>query len=331
MPSASVSAVLTERVPLEQVVTINGWVRTRRDSKAGFSFLAISDGSCFDTIQIVAANALPNYTSEILQITTGCAVTCTGKLVRSQGKGQAIEMQAERVQILGWVENPDTYPVSAKHHTFEYLREVAHLRPRTNTFGAVTRVRHALAMATHKFFHDNGFYWIHTPIVTASDAEGAGAMFRVSTLDLANLPKTAAGQVDFAQDFFGRPTFLTVSGQLNVEAYCLAMSKVYTFGPTFRAEQSFTPRHLAEFWMIEPEIAFADLAAECRPGRSLAQVDLSHAAERAAGRHEVLRRAHRQGLHRARGEIRRVELRPHHLHRCRSRSSSSPARASSSP
>src|SRR6187431_1635583 len=259
MSSLSVSAVLAGRVPLDEVVTINGWVRTRRDSKAGFSFLALSDGSCFDSIQIVAANSLPNYSTEILQVTTGCAVTCTGKLVRSQGKGQAIEMQAERVQVLGWVENPDNYPVSAKHHTFEYLREVAHLRPRTNTFGAVTRVRHTLAMATHKFFHDNGFYWIHTPIVTASDAEGAGAMFRVSTLDLANLPKTATGQVDFAQDFFGRPTFLTVSGQLNVEAYCLAMSKVYTFGPTFRAEQSLTARHLAEFWMIEPEIAFADL------------------------------------------------------------------------
>ncbi len=261
MPDNSISAALAGRVPLDEVVTINGWVRTRRDSKAGFSFLAISDGSCFDTIQIVAANTLPNYSSEILQVTTGCAVTCTGKLVRSQGKGQAIEMQAERVQVVGWVENPDSYPVSAKHHTFEYLRDVAHLRPRTNTFGAVTRVRHALAMATHRFFHENGFYWIHTPIVTASDAEGAGAMFRVSTLDLANLPRTAAGQINFAEDFFGKPTFLTVSGQLNVEAYCLAMSKVYTFGPTFRAEQSFTARHLAEFWMIEPEIAFADLAA----------------------------------------------------------------------
>ena len=157
MKSASIAAVLAGRVPLEQVVTVHGWVRTRRDSKAGFSFLAISDGSCFDAIQIVAANTLPNYSNEILQITTGCAVACTGKLVRSQGKGQAIEMQAERVQVLGWVENPDSYPVSAKHHTFEYLREVAHLRPRTNTFGAVTRVRHALAMATHKFFHENGF------------------------------------------------------------------------------------------------------------------------------------------------------------------------------
>ena len=262
MSSASISALLAGRVPLEQTATVNGWVRTRRDSKAGFSFLALSDGSCFDTIQVVAPNALPNYTSEVLQITTGCAVRCTGKLVRSQGKGQAIEMQADKVEVLGWVENPDAYPVSAKHHTFEYLREVAHLRPRTNTFGAVTRVRHALAMATHRFFHENGFHWIHTPIVTASDAEGAGAMFRVSTLDVANLPRTSTGQIDFAQDFFGKPTFLTVSGQLNVESYCLAMSKVYTFGPTFRAEQSFTPRHLAEFWMIEPEIAFADLAAD---------------------------------------------------------------------
>jgi asparaginyl-tRNA synthetase len=272
MPTLSISAVLAERVPLDQVATVHGWVRTRRDSKAGFSFLAISDGSCFDTIQIVAANTLPNYTNEILQITTGCAVACTGKLVRSQGKGQAIEMQAERVEVLGWVENPDSYPVSAKHHTFEYLREVAHLRPRTNTFGAVTRVRHSLAMATHQFFDQNGFYWIHTPIITASDAEGAGAMFRVSTLDFANLPRTAAGHIDFAQDFFGKPTFLTVSGQLNIEAYCLAMSKVYTFGPTFRAEQSFTPRHLAEFWMIEPEIAFADLAADA----DLAEALLKH-------------------------------------------------------
>jgi asparaginyl-tRNA synthetase len=262
MSGLSVAAVLAGRVPLEEVVTLKGWARTRRDSKAGFSFLAVSDGSCFDNIQIVAPNTLSNYTSEVLQITTGCAVVCTGKLVRSQGKGQAIEMQADRVEVVGWVEHPDTYPVSPKQHTFEYLREVAHLRPRTNTFGAVTRVRHALAMAAHQFFHDNGFFWIHTPIVTASDAEGAGAMFRVSTLDQMNLPKTPDGRIDYSKDFFGKPTFLTVSGQLNVETYCLAMSKVYTFGPTFRAEQSFTPRHLAEFWMIEPEIAFADLSAD---------------------------------------------------------------------
>jgi asparaginyl-tRNA synthetase len=262
MSGLSIAHALAGRAPLDEVATVKGWIRTRRDSKAGFSFLAVSDGSCFDTIQVVAPNALANYTNEVLHLSTGCAVVCTGKLVRSQGKGQAIEMQADRVEVIGWVEHPDTYPVAPKQHTFEYLREVAHLRPRTNTFGAVTRVRHQLAMAAHQFFHENGFYWIHTPIVTASDAEGAGAMFRVSTLDTANLPKTPDGRVDYAKDFFGKPTFLTVSGQLNVETYCLAMSKVYTFGPTFRAEQSFTPRHLAEFWMIEPEIAFADLSAD---------------------------------------------------------------------
>jgi asparaginyl-tRNA synthetase len=262
MSDVSVADILAKRVALEHVVTVKGWVRTRRDSKAGFSFVAISDGSCFEAIQVVAPNTLANYVSEVQQITTGCAVVCTGKLVASQGKGQSVEMQADRVEVIGWIENPDTYPISPKQHTFEYLREVAHLRPRTNTFGAVTRVRHTLAMATHRFFHEQGFFWIHTPIVTASDAEGAGAMFRVSTLDLANLPRCADGKIDFAQDFFGKPTFLTVSGQLNVEAYCLALSKVYTFGPTFRAEQSFTPRHLAEFWMIEPEIAFADLNAD---------------------------------------------------------------------
>lgn len=272
MAGVAVAEVLSGRVAVDSVVTINGWVRTRRDSKAGFSFLAVSDGSCFDSIQVVAPNALANYTSDVLQITTGCAVSCTGRLVRSQGKGQAIEMQAEKVAVVGWVENPDTYPISPKHHTFEYLRDVAHLRSRTNTFGAITRVRHALAMAAHQFFDQHGFFWIHTPIVTASDAEGAGAMFRVSTLDLANLPKAANGDIDFSKDFFGRPTFLTVSGQLNVETYCLAMSKVYTFGPTFRAEQSFTARHLAEFWMIEPEIAFADLAADA----DLAEAFLKH-------------------------------------------------------
>jgi asparaginyl-tRNA synthetase len=262
MTVCAVVDALSGRVPLDEQVAVKGWIRTRRDSKAGFSFLAVSDGSCFEALQIVVPNSLANYASEVLRITAGCAVSCTGKLVRSQGKGQAVEMQAESVEVVGWVEHPDSYPISPKQHSFEFLREVAHLRPRTNTFGAVTRVRHALAMAAHQFFHDNGFFWIHTPIVTAADAEGAGAMFRVSTLDIANLPKTTDGRVDFAKDFFGKPTFLTVSGQLNVEAYCLALSKVYTFGPTFRAEQSFTPRHLAEFWMIEPEIAFADLSAD---------------------------------------------------------------------
>jgi asparaginyl-tRNA synthetase len=188
-------------------------------------------------------------------------VVATGTLAESMGKGQAVEIQATDLRVVGWVDDPETYPIQPKAHSFEYLREVAHLRPRTNTFGAVTRVRHTLAMAVHRFFHEHGFYWIHTPIITTSDAEGAGEMFRVSTLDLANPPRTPQGEVDWAEDFFGRQTSLTVYGQLNVEAYCLALSRVYTFGPTFRAENSNTSRHLAEFWMIEPEIAFADLTA----------------------------------------------------------------------
>ncbi len=258
----SIAQALAGKPAVDRSVTLRGWVRTRRDSKVGLSFINLHDGSCFDPIQIVAQNTLPNYQDEVLHITTGCSIIVTGTLVPSQGKGQAYEVQATAVTVVGWVDDPDTYPVSAKQHSFEYLREVAHLRPRTNTFGAVARVRHTLAMAVQRFFHENGFYWIHTPIITTSDAEGAGQMFRVSTLDLANLRRTPEGQVDFSGDFFGRPASLTVSGQLNVEAYCLALSKVYTFGPTFRAENSNTPRHLAEFWMIEPEIAFADLSAD---------------------------------------------------------------------
>jgi asparaginyl-tRNA synthetase len=194
-----------------------------------------------------------------LHLTTHCAVRAVGTLVESEGKGQKVEVKADRVEVVGMVEDPDTYPVSPKRHTFEYLRTIAHLRPRTNTFGAIARVRHCLSMAVHRYFHERGFFWIHTPIITTSDAEGAGAMFRVSTLDLANLPRDEHGHVDFSADFFGKAASLTVSGQLNVEAYCLALSRVYTFGPTFRAENSNTTRHLAEFWMIEPEIAFADL------------------------------------------------------------------------
>ena len=266
MPDISISQAVYGKVSVDTTVTIKGWVRTRRDSKAGFSFIAVHDGSCFDPIQVVAPNTLANYTSEILHLTTGCSVIVTGTLVQSQGKGQSFEIQASELKVVGWVDDPDTYPVQPKQHSYEYLREVAHLRPRTNTFGAITRVRHALAMAVHEYFHQNGFCWIHTPIVTASDCEGAGSMFRVSTLDLCNLqqiPKAPDGKgADFAQDFFGKQAFLTVSGQLEVETYCLAMSKVYTFGPTFRAENSNTPRHLAEFWMIEPEVAFNDLAAD---------------------------------------------------------------------
>lgn len=240
-------------------ITVRGWVKTRRDSKAGFSFVNVHDGSCFDPIQVVAPVELANYESEIRKLTSGCAVSCTGKLVESGGRGQNYEIQASSVEVLGWVEDPDTYPIQPKAHSFEFLREVAHLRPRTNTISAVTRVRHAAAQAIHRYFSERGYYWINTPIITASDAEGAGDMFRVSTLDLANLPRRENGSIDFDEDFFGRETFLTVSGQLNVECFCLSMSNVYTFGPTFRAENSNTSRHLAEFWMVEPEIAFADL------------------------------------------------------------------------
>ena len=257
---ARIAQVLTGDIPVGTNLRVQGWIKTRRDSKSGVSFLTVHDGSGFQSLQIVADASLPNYAADILKLTAGCAVECDGELVPSQGKGQTVEMVARAVRVVGWVEDPETYPIQPKAHTPEFLREVAHLRPRTNLIGAVTRVRHTLAQAVHRFFHENGFFWIHTPIITASDCEGAGQMFRVSTLDLANLPRTAEGKIDFDQDFFGREAHLTVSGQLNVECYCLALSRVYTFGPTFRAENSNTRRHLAEFWMIEPELAFADLA-----------------------------------------------------------------------
>ncbi len=260
MTPHSVRSILTGQAPSDEPVTVRGWVRTRRDSKAGLSFVHLSDGSGFHPVQVVAPDTLPNYQSEVQKLTAGCAVEATGTIVPSPAKGQPFEMQATEVKVIGWVDDPDTYPIQPKPHTMEFLREVAHLRPRTNVIGATTRVRHALAMAIHRFFTEDGFVWVNTPIITASDAEGAGELFRVSTLDLANLPRTPEGKVDFTRDFFGREAFLTVSGQLNVEAYCLALSKVYTFGPTFRAENSNTSRHLAEFWMIEPEIAFADLS-----------------------------------------------------------------------
>lgn len=250
--------------PVGTEVAIKGWVRTRRDSKAGggLSFISVSDGTCFDSIQVVAAADLPNYDGEINKLSAGCSVEIDGRLVESQGKGQKVEVEASAVRIVGWVEDPDSYPVSPKHHSFEYLREIAHLRPRTNTFGAVARVRHCLSQAIHRFFDERDFYYVHTPIITASDCEGAGDMFRVSTLDFLNLPRGQDGSVDFGEDFFGREARLTVSGQLNVETYCCALSRVYTFGPTFRAENSNTSRHLSEFWMVEPEAAFCDLAGD---------------------------------------------------------------------
>src|SRR6187200_2862029 len=258
----SVRDILAGKAPGDAPVTVKGWVRTRRDSRAGISFVHLSDGSCFHPLQVVAPNTLENYESEVLHLTAGCAVEAMGTIVPSPARGQPFEMQAGAIRVVGWVDDPDTYPIQPKPHTLEFLREVAHLRPRTNVIGAATRVRHTIAQAIHRFFDEQGFFWVNTPIITSSDAEGAGALFRVSTLDLANLPRTEAGRVDYSKDFFGREAFLTVSGQLNVEAYCLALTKVYTFGPTFRAENSNTSRHLAEFWMIEPEIAFCDLQGD---------------------------------------------------------------------
>ncbi|WP_130834598.1 asparagine--tRNA ligase [[Erwinia] mediterraneensis] len=259
MSVVPVADVLHGQVAVDSEVTVRGWVRTRRDSKAGISFIAVYDGSCFNPVQAVVNNSLNNYEHDVLRLTTGCSVVITGNVVESPGQGQAYEIQATRVEVTGWVDDPDTYPMAAKRHSIEYLREVAHLRPRTNLIGAVTRVRHTLAQALHRFFHENGYFWVSTPLITASDTEGAGEMFRVSTLDLQNLPRTPEGKVDFDEDFFGKEAFLTVSGQLNAETYACALSKVYTFGPTFRAENSNTSRHLAEFWMLEPEVAFANL------------------------------------------------------------------------
>ena len=239
-------------------VTVRGWVRTRRDSKGGFSFLEVNDGSCLQGVQVVADGSLPNYESEVRRLSTGCCVRVEGELRESPGKGQAVEIGATKIDVVGWVEEPETYPLAKKRHTMEYLREIAHLRPRSNTFGAIARVRNCLAAATHEFFQARGFLYLHSPVITASDCEGAGEMFTVSALDLDQLPRTPDGKVDYAQDFFGRRTALTVSGQLSAETYACALTNVYTFGPTFRAENSNTSRHLAEFWMIEPEMAFCD-------------------------------------------------------------------------
>ena len=261
MPAHSIASLLAApQDHLGKTIRLQGWVRTRRDSKAGISFIQVSDGSCFDTLQAVVPSDVENYEQEVLRLTTGCSVAIEGEVVESRGKGQAIEVKATGVEVLGFVEDPDSYPIQPKQHSYEYLREVAHLRPRTNTFGALGRVRNCVSMAIHDFFQERGFCWIHTPIITANDCEGAGEMFRVSTLDLVNTPRNEEGNIDFSQDFFGRESHLTVSGQLAVECWCSALSQVYTFGPTFRAENSHTSRHLAEFWMVEPEIAFADLS-----------------------------------------------------------------------
>lgn len=239
-------------------VRLQGWIRTRRDSKGGFSFLELNDGSSLGNVQIIADVILPNYDSEIKRLSAGCSVTIDGTVKESGGKGQATEVQATSIEVHGWAD-PEKYPLQKKRHSFEKLREWAHLRPRTNAFGAVMRVRNRICRSIHDFFQDEEFLWVHTPIITASDCEGAGEMFRVSTLDPKSPPLTGQGDIDFVQDFFGRAAYLTVSGQLEGEIYATALGKIYTFGPTFRAENSNTSRHLAEFWMVEPEVAFAEL------------------------------------------------------------------------
>ena len=236
-------------------IHVQGWVRTRRDSK-DFSFIELNDGSSLRNLQVIAKNSLPNYAA-IQRLTTGAAVAVSGALVPSQGKGQKWELVADQVEIVGTAD--DSYPLQKKGHTPEFLREIAHLRPRSNLFGSIFRVRSRLAFAVHQFFQQRGFVYVHTPIITGSDCEGAGELFRVTTLPVEDMPRTAKGETDYTKDFFARPTYLTVSGQLEAEAFALALSKVYTFGPTFRAENSNTSRHASEFWMIEPEMAFCDL------------------------------------------------------------------------
>ncbi|MCE2981967.1 MAG: asparagine--tRNA ligase, partial [Parachlamydia sp.] len=238
-------------------ITLKGWVRTVRNQKT-FTFIEINDGSTLSNFQIIANPDIPNYAALMNQLSTGVSVAVKGTVVESPAKEQSLEMHAAEMTIIGKCD-PETYPMQKKRHTFEFLRTIAHLRPRTNTIGAVTRVRNALAFATHRFFQERDFLYIQTPIITASDCEGAGKMFQVTTLDIANPARTPENKIDYSQDFFAKPTYLTVSGQLNGEIYASSLSDIYTFGPTFRAENSNTSRHLAEFWMIEPEMAFADL------------------------------------------------------------------------
>ncbi len=264
--------------PAPRAAEARGWVKTRRDGK-GVHFVQLNDGSCFQDLQVVMeAGAIPAET--LRQVTTGACIRAAGDLTPSPGAGQAVELRAREIEVYGGAD-PASYPLQKKGHTLEFLREIAHLRTRSNTFGAVFRVRNALAFAIHRFFQERGFLYVHTPVISASDAEGAGAMFQVTTLDLMNLPRSNGG-IDFTQDFFGRKTFLTVSGQLEAEIFALAFSNVYTFGPTFRAENSNTPRHLAEFWMIEPEVAFCDLDGNRRLAEEFLKYIIAFVLDRCA-------------------------------------------------
>ncbi len=284
---------LLKSTDYERTVNVKGWVRTKRGNNK-IAFVALNDGSIIHNIQVVVD--VPNFDEETLKlVTTGAGISVTGKLVQSMGKGQSVEIQAQEIEVYGTAD-PEIYPLQKKGHSMEFLREIAHLRPRTNTFGAVLRIRHSLAFAIHKYFNDNGFYYLHTPIVTGSDAEGAGEMFRVSTLDAKNPPLLENGEVDYKQDFFGKQTNLTVSGQLEGELGALALSLIYTFGPTFRAENSNTPRHLAEFWMIEPEMAFFDITDDMDLAEDFLKYLVKYALEHNADDLEFLNKMFDKGL-----------------------------------
>ncbi|CAL4321814.1 asparagine--tRNA ligase [Buchnera aphidicola] len=260
MRIVSIHNVYTNENLINKEVKIFGWIRNRRHSKSGVSFIDIYDGSCLQIIQcIVKKNIISNYNSEILKISIGCSVCVIGKVISTLDKYQKYELQTNTIKVIGWVEKAHQYPISSKKHTYEYLRSVPHLRSRTHIIGVITRIRNNLFHAIHKFFYNNNYYWIPTPIITSLDTEGSGSMFRVSTLDMNNIPKNKIGKIDFKKDFFGQEAFLTVSGQLTAEAYACSMGKVYTFGPTFRAENSNTTRHLSEFWMLEVEQSFSNL------------------------------------------------------------------------
>ena len=269
MVDLRIAEILRSSQP-DESIKVQGWVRTKRELK-GFAFIEVNDGSSLTSLQAVLNEDLPNYEEVLKKLNTGASVEVSGVVVASQGKGQRIELKAQAVEVFGEAD-PETYPLQKKRHSFEFLRTIGHLRSRTNSFGAVFRVRNACATAIHQFFQERGFMWVHTPVITASDCEGAGELFSVSSLDLKNIPRTNSQDVDYSQDFFGKPTYLTVSGQLEAEIMAMAFSNVYTFGPTFRAENSNTSRHLAEFWMIEPEMAFCDL----RGDMDLAEAFLKH-------------------------------------------------------
>ncbi|WP_414576065.1 asparagine--tRNA ligase [Anabaena sp. CCY 9402-a] len=269
MVNQRIAEILRSGQPDESLL-VQGWVRTKRDLK-GFAFIEVNDGSSLANLQVVINQDLPDYEAILKQLNTGASVEVNGVLVASQGKGQRIELKAETVKVYGEAD-PETYPLQKKRHSFEFLRNIGHLRSRTNSFGAVFRVRNACSTAIHQFFQERGFLWVHTPIITASDCEGAGELFSVTSLDLKNIPRTETQSVDYSQDFFAKPTYLTVSGQLEAEVMAMAFSNVYTFAPTFRAENSNTSRHLAEFWMVEPEMAFCDLEGDM----DLAEAFLQH-------------------------------------------------------